>query len=274
MKNTLKSRRIKNKNNVSKKHLKLRKKLKISSKIKKTQRGGTVTRESIAKQIRKLIDDILIEYDDRNDPPSILFDFIPDDIRGSVEHKMIRRYKEEKKEYVDFSNDAYKKASTDYNDWVEKTFFSKEEQKFIKENEEKESNYKTDTHIRIIRSDKTNGSSQPHREFQPGNFAPYKYNIICYYSIENCQLENCGLGLIYKSKSGALKVVVLPVIDGLTLKIRDKYFYHFTPPLKPIKEGLIERILIRDYYFNQYEKSTMSEKEVDDFMDTNPLEKL
>jgi hypothetical protein len=44
--------------------------------------------------------------------------------------------------------------------------------------------------------------------------------------------------------------------------------------MKPIKEGLIERILIRDYYFKQFEKSTMSEKEIDKFMDTNPLEKL
>ena len=79
--------------------------------------------------------------------------------------------------------------------------------------------------------------SDNHREFTNdpmgcGN----TWNVLCYYKNINCNLYNSGLGIIYKSNdidkdnNYIIKRVALPVINGLTLKIRDCYFFHFTPP--------------------------------------------
>jgi hypothetical protein len=133
---------------------------------------------------------------------------------------------------------------------------------------------KTPSRIRIVDTEPTSGHyfSPNHREFNDPEYepmgAPYKWNVLCYYKNENCNLYNCGLGIIYKSNDkdpktskNIFKRVALPVIDGLTLKIRDCYFYHFTPNLefnnktKNKKKDIIKRIIIRSYHDYRFEKS-------------------
>jgi hypothetical protein len=264
LKKTLKLRRIINKNNVTKKKLSLRKKLKLSPK--RVQNGGHVTRDTVVAQIKALIDDI--DDIEPSDPP-IMFDFLPEELRATVESNMINR--DDHKSYFDMNDPDI----AFYNNWVEKTFFSEADQQIFKEQKAKDEiyKYKTETHLRIITQETETQNTMPHREFN--NFdAPYKYNILCYYSIDNCQQENCGLGIIYKSKEkqdgkSILKVVTLPVMNGLTLKLRDKYFFHFTPPLKPISGHAIKRTLIRDYYCKPLEDGVISEEDFYKFMSTN-----
>ena len=124
-------------------------------------------------------------------------------------------------------------------------------------------------HIRIIdtKYGSENFASQNHREFTDNSMGPNGiWNVLCYYKNENCNLYNCGLGIIYKSndiKNGKniFKRVALPVINGLTLKIRDCYFWHFTPKLefnnktKNKSTDIIKRTLIRSYHTIGFEDS-------------------
>ena len=134
---------------------------------------------------------------------------------------------------------------------------------------------KSEPHFRIIDNDPKSGNFQSinHREFTNKDEyggTPYTWNVLCYYKNINCNLYNSGLGIIYKSNdkdkdgNNIIKRVALPVIDGLTLKIRDCYFFHFTPPLEYNKKSKhhsnnkpkkIRRIIIRSYHGNKYEDS-------------------
>lgn len=134
----------------------------------------------------------------------------------------------------------------------------------------------TESHIRIIDNipNSKNFQSTNHREFNDyPSGAPYTWNVLCYYKNQNSNLYNSGLGIIYKSKNvdksrkHIMKRVALPVIDGLTLKIRDCYFFHFTPPLENNKGSknnsynntkTIRRVIIRSYHGNNFENSKFS----------------
>jgi hypothetical protein len=165
---------------------------------------------------------------------------------------------EEKHEDIDFNLTLYDK-------WVAKRF-------------DIERSY---SHIRIIDNDPKSGHRQSpnHREFNNDLYGNKNtWNVLCYYKNENCNLYNNGLGIIYKSNdkdkdgNNIIKRVALPVINGLTLKIRDCYFFHFTPPLKYKKSSTnnstsnnstsnnstsknIKRVIVRSYHDNKYEES-------------------
>jgi hypothetical protein len=181
-----------------------------------------VDRQDIETKLAEVIADIGNKEDN-----CIEYAFLPDEIAATID-----------------STNNYKNMDDEkfipYNNWIEHTFFKPEDKL-----------EKTGTHIRkIVKGSKEYFESGIHREFSPPGFGEdFIYNILCYFKTENCKLSECGLGLVYVDIHNQLKKVNLPVINGLTLKIRDKCFYHYTPELHPIDDSKpVVRIIIRDYY--------------------------
>lgn len=207
----------------------------IIMKTKKNNNRKLVTKESIKKFIQEeILDEMSEEYNGEN---CLEYDFLPHDIMIGFENIKNRlvMLKDTNSNLTNEEKNIFQK----YNNWVKDTFFK---------DVAKENLFKSYTHIRKIQTESTYFSESPvHREFN--NEIPYMYNVLCYYSNDNCNLNNCGLGLIYKNKENKYKKIILPVINGLTLKIRDKCFFHFTPKLIPLNSNkTVTRILIRSYY--------------------------
>jgi hypothetical protein len=218
---------------------------------KKQYRGTKVTKQYIIDFIQREILDNMSEDDKKE--KCLEYDFLPDHIRIGFDNI--------KNMLVQLNNKSstltgdQRKQFESYNNWVKESFF-----KDVKDLDLIKSN----THIRKIQTGSDAYFESPiHREFNNRD-TKFMYNVICYYSNENCNLENCGLGIIYKDKDNQYRKVVLPVINGLTLKIRDKCFFHFTPELMSINTNKpVTRILIRTYYTIEkkiYENNTFNNK--------------
>ena len=194
------------------------------SRSRRKNKGVIVDRNYIESKLAEVIEDI-----DNNEDNCIEYNFLPPEIAATID-----------------STNNYKNMNDEkfipYNNWIEATFFKPDDKANLS---------KTETHIRkVIKNSKKYFESGLHREFSSSGYGEdYIYNILCYFKTENCKSADCGLGLVYVDKNKKLKKVNLPVIDGLTLKIRDKCFYHYTPELHPIDDSKpVVRIIIRDYY--------------------------
>lgn len=106
----------------------------------------------------------------------------------------------------------------------------------------------------IINKDEHNASYVLHQDFNNA-FEQNMFNILYYYNIDNCDLEQCGTGVVFIDKFGKRNYEILPVYPGLILVLRDKCMFHHTPNIEPTdKDKPIIRTLIRKYVgFNRYE---------------------
>ena len=266
-------------NNKTKKSKYLSKTKKSKIKYNKKQNGGgPITKEYIDGVFDYLYKDIFIESPDYEK----LLNTSKEKGLNSFDYSVIKEYVKENIFDYDFldkniydriqiqkiDDSKFVEGNEGYDIWVA-TRFNVEKRK---------------SQIRVIDTVPQSGRfrSLNHREFnisgskKESGFAfghNAKWNILCYYKNENCNLYNCGLGIIYKSKeidekgNHIIKRVALPVMDGLTLKIRDCYFWHFTPELQYISfsgikmpktnQTLIKRTIIRSYHgYGEFEKET------------------
>lgn len=106
----------------------------------------------------------------------------------------------------------------------------------------------------IIKGDEHNASYELHQDFN-NFFEKYMFNILYYYKIDNCDLDQCGTGIVFIDKNGKRRYEILPVYPGLIIVLRDKCMFHHTPNIKPINEHKpIIRTMIRKYVgFDRYE---------------------
>jgi hypothetical protein len=146
--------------------------------------------------------------------------------------------------YIDISTP---KIEEEFNELIDSKF------KFI---EGLTANESTDIQFRniIINKDDHNASYGLHQEFN--NFSERNmFSILYYFNIDNCDLSQCGTGIVFIDKFGKRRYEILPVYPGLIIVLRDKCMFHHTPNIKPIDESKpIIRTLIRKYIgFDRFE---------------------
>ena len=99
----------------------------------------------------------------------------------------------------------------------------------------------------IINRDDHNASYNLHQEFNNA-CERNMFSILYYFDIDNCDLSECGTGIVFIDKFGKRRYEILPVYPGLIIVLRDKCMFHHTPNIKPLDESKpIIRTLIRKY---------------------------
>lgn len=136
----------------------------------------------------------------------------------------------------------------------------------------------TDLQLRniLINGDKHNASYDLHQDFNK-HYEKFMFNILYYYNIDNCKLDECGTGIVFIDKKGRKRYEILPVYPGLILVLRDKCMFHHTPNIKPYDdEKPIIRTLLRKYVgFNRYEndKNTLLQSIPTEYLDKTIINK-
>jgi len=128
----------------------------------------------------------------------------------------------------------------------------------------------------LIKGSEHNASYKLHQDFN--NYGEkFMFNILYYYNIDNCNLEECGTGIVFIDKKGKRRYEILPVYPGLIIVLRDKCMFHHTPKIKPNNDQKpIIRTLIRKYVgFNRYEndKNTLLQSITPEYLDKTIIDK-
>lgn len=114
----------------------------------------------------------------------------------------------------------------------------------------------TDLQLRniVINKNNDNASYELHQDFN-NDYEKYMFNILYYYNIDNCDMNQCGTGIVFIDKFGKRNYEILPVYPGLIIVLRDTCIFHHTPSIVPIDNTKpIIRTLLRKYVgFNRYE---------------------
>lgn len=195
------------------------------------QYGGECNNQD---EIKSKIGGIIADFNDKYPSNACSYAFLDKELMTKISDDVSKNgnlSRETENEYATFLKTNFPYAVTD-------KFFRSEIRKIVIKNLE-ENPYK-----KIL----DYASYLPHRDFD-GSEASFCYNMLCYLSVKNCDMNTCGLGLIYYSKEDTIKHVELPVCEGLILCVRDAYFYHYTPkPTFIDSEHPVERILVRSFH--------------------------
>ena len=131
----------------------------------------------------------------------IQFSLIPNKLHNEF-NKIIEKLEDDTQDFKD---------TTNYKEWLKKTFFKSEKVEI----------QHTHKNTIIIKKDSFVGSGDPHREFSYSEKGTF--NVLYYNKVENCLKEYSGTGIIFwNDTEKKCETIIFPIIERLVIVLRDK----------------------------------------------------